>query len=318
MIELMGVPIMPLATNSLERALVILQLIGKTTGGLTNQEISLDLKIARSTCSYILSRLEREGYLVRDKASGKYRIGLKTLILGRGALREVGFRVVSEPTLYRLATETGLAANLAVLEGDRVLVLDRIEGFAFVKAAIEESHKIQGPGSPSTLQEVKGRQEPTKEYREVSFELPVATTALGRVLLAYLPPERIHDFLNSGAKKRPKSEGAQDLLPELENVRKRGYCMMHFEPHNESCSLAAPIFDASDTVKAAVSVSCKRHLSIWNDEHALSEMVKEAAWQVSSKLHYPKGNDSSQTGRSGKARGSQRFLVPIHPGKRAS
>jgi DNA-binding Lrp family transcriptional regulator len=85
----LGVPVMRLATNSLERALVILQLIGKTAGGLTNLEISVELKIARSTCSYILSRLEREAYLVRDKASGKYRIGLKTLILGRGALREV-------------------------------------------------------------------------------------------------------------------------------------------------------------------------------------------------------------------------------------
>jgi len=311
---------MPLATNSLERALVILQLIGKTAGGLTNLEISLELKIARSTCSYILSRLEREGYLVRDKASGRYRIGLKTLILGRGALREVGFRVVSEPTLYRLATETGLAANLAVLEGERVLVLDRIEGFAFVKAAIEESHTIQGPGSASTLQEVRGRQEATKEYREASFELPVCTTALGRVLLAYLPADGTHQFLrhNSRAQKYSQSGGAQELLSELRKVREQGYCMMHFEPHNESCSLAAPIFDASDTVKAAVSVSCKRHLSIWNDEHALSEMVKEAAWYISSKLHYPKASDSTKKGQAGKAGSSQKSLIPVHPRTRVS
>jgi IclR family transcriptional regulator, KDG regulon repressor len=311
---------MPLATNSLERALVILQLIGKTTGGLTNLEISLELKIARSTCSYILSRLEREGYLVRDKASGKYRIGLKTLILGRGALREVGFRVVSEPTLYRLATETGLAANLAVLEGERVLVLDRIEGFAFVKAAIEESHKTQGSGSPSPLQEVKGRQEPTKDYRESSFELPVCTTALGKVLLAHLSSDRVNEFLRHDvwARKHSKSTSAPDLLSELDRVREQGYCMMHFEPHNESCSLAAPIFDASDIVKAAVSVSCKRHLSIWNDEHALSEMVKEAAWEISAKLHYPKANDSSQKGHSSKVGVNQRTLIPSPPRKRAS
>jgi DNA-binding IclR family transcriptional regulator len=217
-----------------------------------------------------------------------------------------------------LATETGLAANLAVLEGDRVLVLDRIEGFAFVKAAIEESHKIQGSGSP--LQEVKGRQEPTKEYRELSFELPVVTTALGRVLLAYLPVEGIHDFLrhDSYVKKYAKSGGAQELLSELSKVTEQGYCMMHFEPHNESCSLAAPIFDASDTVRAAVSVSCKRHLSIWNDEHALSEMVKEAAWEISSKLHYPKAKDSSQTRHSGKVRGDQKSLIRVHPRTRAS
>jgi DNA-binding IclR family transcriptional regulator len=287
-------------------------------GGLTNLEISLELKIARSTCSYILSRLEREGYLVRDKASGKYRIGLKTLILGRGALREAGFRVASEPTLYRLASETRLAANLAVLEGDRVLVIDRIEGFAFVNAAVEESHKILGSGRPTLSQEVKGRHEPTKGYREVNFELPVCATALGKVLLAYLPRDRAHEFLrhDSLAKKYSKAGGAQELLAELGNVREQGYCMMHFEPHNESCSLAAPIFDATDSVRAAVSVSCKRHLSIWNDEHALSETVKEAAREISSKLHYPKAINSSPRGQSSRA--NQTPLIPVHPRTRAS
>jgi transcriptional regulator of acetoin/glycerol metabolism len=93
---------------------------------------------------------------------------------------------------------------------------------------------------------------------------------------------------------------------------------MDFEPHNESCSLAAPIFDASDTVKAAVSVSCKRHLSIWNDEHALSERVKEAAWEISSKLHYPKANDSLQKSHSSKAGAKQRSFLPAHPRTRAS
>jgi len=311
---------MPLATNSLERALVILQLVGSTAGGLTNLEISRELKIARSTCSYILSRLEREGYLVRDKATLKYRVGLKTLILGRGALREVGFRVVSEPTLYRLATETGLAANLAVLEGDRVLVLDRIEGFAFVKAAIEESHKTVSAECPSPLQETRGHQAATKEYREPSYELPVWTTALGRVLLAYLASDSLHEFLRhySSGRKQSKAGAAQDLLSELAKVREQGYCMMHFEPHSESCSLAAPIFDASDRVRAAVSVSCRRHLSIWNDEHALSETVKEAAWEISSKLHYPKANNPSQKSRSSEADSNQRLLTLEHPRSRAS
>lgn len=73
------------------------------------------------------------------RTPGKYRVGLKTLLLGRDALREVGFRSASEPTLYRLAAETGLAANLAVLEGNRVTILDRVEGPAFVKAAVRES-----------------------------------------------------------------------------------------------------------------------------------------------------------------------------------
>ena len=44
----------------------------------------------------------------------------------------------------------------------------------------------------------------------------------------------------------------------------------------------------AQAVKAGVAVSCKRHLPIWNDERALSEMVKEAAWEISCRLHYPK------------------------------
>lgn len=66
------------------------------------------------------------------------------MTLSRGALREVGFRSVSEPTLYRLATETGLAANLSVLEANRVVILDRVEGPAFIKTAVEEA-EVGGP-----------------------------------------------------------------------------------------------------------------------------------------------------------------------------
>jgi len=246
---------------------------------MSNMEISRELQIARSTCSYILRRLEGEGYVVRDESTGKYRVGVKTVVLGREALRELGFRVVSEPTLYRLAIETGLAANLAVLEGSRVVILDRIEGFAFINAAIEESKKNQRHAHVTP---------PGIAKFHHSCELPVCTTALGKVLLANRPPECVQTFLRyeAPAKKRSKDD-LQDLLSELATVREQGYCMMHFEPHSESCALASPILDASNTVRAAVSVSCKIHLPIWSDVQNLSQMVKEAAWEISSKLRYP-------------------------------
>jgi DNA-binding IclR family transcriptional regulator len=279
-----------LPTNSLERALVILQLIGRTPGGLTNLEISREFRIARSTCTYILSRLQREGYLARDQETGKYRLGLKNVMLARGALREVGFRDASEPTLYRLAAETGLAANLAVLEGDRVLILDRIEGAAFVKAAVEESSEASGPSRP---RELRGVQRLTREYRQPAYELPVCSTAIGKVLMAFMPESQVHPILDClrapvGQPGRTLASQKDELLAEMEQIRTQGYCMMRFEPRNESCALAAPILDASGRARAAVSVSCKRHLPIWNDELGLSEMVREAAWGISFKLECPK------------------------------
>jgi len=64
--------------------------------------------------------------------------------------------------------------------------------------------------------------------------------------------------------------------------------MMRFGPRNQYCAVAAPIFDASETVRATVAVSGRRELMIWKDVNALSELVKEAAWEISRRLHYPK------------------------------
>jgi DNA-binding IclR family transcriptional regulator len=272
-----------LPTNSLDRALLLLQFIAKTPGGMTNLEVSRRFGIARSTCTYILSRLEKEGYVARDKNSGKYRIGLKNLVLGRNALREAGFRAVSEPTLYRIAADTGLAANLAVLEGNRAILLDRVEGPAFVKAALEESGEHTGAARTHRTSKADYLD---REHRDIGSELPVCTTALGKVLLAHLPEAEFATFVEHA------SPGADiefnQLLSDLRRVRELGYCMMSFEPHNESCALAAPIFDAGDVVRAAVAVSCRRHLPVWRDERMLSELVKDAAWEISCRLHYPK------------------------------
>ena len=265
-----------LPTNSLDRALVVLQFIAQTPGGLTNLEISQAFRIARSTCSYILSRLEREGYLARDKESGKYRIGLKTVILGRSALREVGFRSAGEPTLYRLAADTGLTANLAVLEGDRVIILDRVEGPSFI-------------GSTKSSKALESIQMDGEWV--IGSEVPALTTAVGKILLAYLPKQQLDKFLERSPlvkKGARKNVATQDLLAELAQVRQQEFCMMRFGSRSQYCAIAAPIFDASETLRATVSVSGRRELTIWKDVNALSELVKEAAWEISRRLHYPK------------------------------
>jgi IclR family acetate operon transcriptional repressor len=265
-----------LPTNSLDRALVVLQFIAQTPGGLTNLEISRAFRNARSTCSYILSRLEREGYRARDKESGKYRIWLKTVIFGRSALREVGFRSAGEPTLYRLAADTGLTANLAVLEGDHVIILDRVEGPAFIgsikSSKVRESIQMDGEWV-------------------IGSEVPALTTAVGKILLAYLPKQQLAKFLARSPlvkKGTRKNVAAQDLLAELAKLCQQEFCMMRFGSRDQYCAIAAPIFDASETVRATVSVSRNRDLTIWKDVNALSEIVKEAAWEISRRLHYPK------------------------------
>src|SRR5215471_11178377 len=120
-------------TNSLERALLLLETIKQAPEGLRKSEIGRNLKIPKSSCSYIIERLERNGFLEQDQQTGCYRIGLAAVSLAHGALRKLELRSVSEPVLHGLAIESGLSVGIGVLDRGRVLLVDRVEGGGFVK-----------------------------------------------------------------------------------------------------------------------------------------------------------------------------------------
>lgn len=273
------------SSNSLERALVLLKAIEQVPGGLQNAEISRKLKIPKSSCSYILRRLEREGYLIRDEANGRYRIGLAMVALAHGALREIGIRSVAEPALYRLTNETGLSAGIGVLERGRVLLIDRLEG-------------------PEFVSNVKPRK---REQRDIGRELPAHSTALGKVLMAHLPSEQVRDLIAERglARSTPKTIVSKaKLLLELDDVRRQGYAMADEEADRGLRALAAPIFDADGTVRAAVSVNGSPTEAVWNGITGLVRLVEVAARDISKRsisqrtISRPKLTDATQPAKT--------------------
>ena len=165
-----------------------------------------------------------------------------------------------------------------------------------MKVASQEHARARRPLSVHVPPESDNRGQLTREYRQTAYELRVRSTAVGRVLAAYMTEgqvralwDRIESCIES--KKGPPSQlqlNEDEFMAELALVRGQGYCLMRFEPHNESCALAAPIFDRTGNIGAAISVSCKRHLPVWNDEAALSGLVMEAAQEISFRLQNPK------------------------------
>jgi DNA-binding IclR family transcriptional regulator len=259
------------ATNSLERALLLLKILEQTRGGLRNTDISQLLKIPKSTCSYITRRLEGEGYLIREESTGRYKIGLATVALAHGALREIGIRSVAEPALYTLTSETGLSAGIGVLERGRVLLVDRVEGPQFVHDA------VQAPPKRRTSYRVR-------EQRDIGRELPLHSTALGKVLLAYLPRQEAFDLIAQRGLIRSTARtitSRAKLIAELENVRKQGYALADEEEYAGLRSLSAPIFDADGSVRAAVSVNGRPSDPVWGNLRDLIKLVEAAGRDIS-------------------------------------
>jgi DNA-binding IclR family transcriptional regulator len=251
-------------TNSLERALLLLEMVEKTPGGLRNAEISRRMQIPRSSCSWILARLERQGYLARDENTSRYKIGLKTVALAHGALRDLGFRSGAEPVLYRVASQTGLAAGVGVLEGGHILLVDRVE-------------------PPERAGQALVRERP-RDQRDIGRELPAHSTALGKVLLAHLTRDSLRHYLDAHALTRKTARtivSREDFLLELRKIRQRGYAIADAEHDVGVRALAAPIFDFTGSVRAALSLNGSPSAAIWREPKTLVALVIGAAREIS-------------------------------------
>lgn len=263
-------------TSSLERALVLLKVIEQSPGGLTNAEISRRMSIPKATCSYIARRLEREGYLTRDVRSGRYKTGLAVVALAHGALREVGIRTVAEPALYRLTSQTGLSGGIGVLDRGHVLLVDRVEGPRFVNRALEAAAKP--PARPEAAA-YRGR-----AHRDIGRELPVHSTALGKVLLAFLPRQKALELIAGSELSRSTAKTVTSktrLVAELNQVRQQGYAIADGETYADLRSLAVPILGSDEAVQAALSVNGSPSERIWLDLPELVSTVQHAAQDIS-------------------------------------
>lgn len=262
------------ATNSLDRAFWVLEAIGNTPGGLSNAELSKELKIPKSTCSFILSRLERAGYVKRI-ATRRYCIGMRALVLANYALREIGFRANSEQTLHKLAHETGLLASLCVLEGNQVLLIDRVESPKVV-ASLTASAPAVAYSYPYN-----------RAGRDLGAALPVHATSLGRVLIAWLPRERQLEILNAAPLTKITPEtcvSIDELLVDLDQVKDRKYSITDQQIHPTGRGLAVPIVDRDGTVRAAVGLGGNREDTVWDDIEGLVKRLRLGARSISQTL----------------------------------
>lgn len=242
-------------TNSLERALEILELVACKAGGLTNAVISNRMGMATSTASYILNRLERRGFLQRQTETGRYEIGFKIVALAHAPLRDMGLRRTAEPLLRRLSAQTDASSLVGVLERGHVMIVDKIEKPDL--AVID---------------------------MDIGVCYPVHSTALGKALLAYLPENRIRLIFDRVpfVKSSPRTVDCRSrLLEDLKRVKKQGYAVSDGELFMGIRAIAAPIFGANDDVRAAVSAT---GFTVSVEDKRMIGAVQAAAHEISKRL----------------------------------
>lgn len=249
------------SSNAVDRALSIIEMVAESSKGLSNSDLSRRLKIPKSSASYILRVLENRAYLQRD-AGGKYRLGLKLMSLTGEALTHLDVRETAKPELLNFLKKSRLPeAHLAVLDNGRAVYIEKVENEkSFIKMDIWVGHR-----------------------------LPVHTTAIGKILVAYLSEKEISAILKlRGMEKKTRRSitSEQKFLREIKKIREYGFAIDNEENADGVRCIAAPIFDANGNVVAAFGTSSTILHIDKTQLPKIVELIKKSANQVSRQLGF--------------------------------
>ena len=251
----------------LTKVLKIFDLLQSHPFGLDLKTISAEAGINKSTAYRFLAHLERDGYLMRDD-EGSYMLGMKLLQLGARGNHRTMLEQAAAPVLRELWKATEETVNVGVLDGGQVLYT----------AVLESPHAF-------------------RLVSKIGMRRPLYSTALGKVMLAFIPDEEQAHLLSSldfQALTPYTLTSLMQLKAELKNVRQQGYALDNEENVLGARCIGAPILNAHGEAVAAISLSAPITRISTEKIGMFVVAVKDAATEIASRLgfHPPDSNRS--------------------------
>lgn len=188
--------------RSVDRALEVVEMLANSEGSLSLADLSAALDIPKSTLHALVWTLTARGWVEVDEQTGRFRVGLHALLVGRSYIEADSVVAVASSALDRVAAETGETVHVGRLDGTSIVYLDKRESV-----------------------------HPLRMFSAIGRHLPAFTTALGKSILALLPADQLSGHLPKPLiQQTPNSlTDMNALLEDLRLTRERGYAIDHEE-----------------------------------------------------------------------------------------
>ena len=270
--------------TALQRGLRVLHLFSESPRGLTAKQVASLSRLPVSTVHRFLSNLVSASYLNRDR-DGNYHLGIACFTIGQAAAGQLDIRRVSSPYLRELNQQTRETIHLTVRHGLTAVYVEKLD-------------------SP----------EPLRIHSRIGAAVPLYCTAVGKVMLAYMPPEEQERILPELDLKRltPNSVGnLQELKAELYRVRKNGYASDLEEHELHIRCVAAPIWDHTGSVHSSLSITAPAVRMPVTRLRQMAPLIQAAGLQISRKLGYQAAKGERSGSSIGENRTSESRLAKI-------
>jgi DNA-binding IclR family transcriptional regulator len=251
--------------RSVQLALDVLEAVAGAQGEIGVSELAVKLATTKGSVFRHLKTLVERGYLSQNPATSRYRLGIRTYVLGQAAASGIDLLSASGDAMRDLREELGLSVVLSVLEGGRLTVVTTSLGKASLEIGVR-------PGT----------------------ELQLHCNAQGKVALAFV--RHLMSELASRTNLQRHTEhtlvDSKALEGEVQQVRLNGYAVAIEEETLGICALAAPIFNGGNELVGTLAiVGTVQHIPRQPLDSQI-EALRRSALRISWNLGY-KGSFSS-------------------------
>lgn len=199
---------------ALARGLEVLRAFTPTDGLLGNQELAQRTGLPKATISRLTYTLTRLGYLLHNERLSKYMLAPAAISIGYAALINLRIRQVALPFMQELADHTDATVALGIRDRLNLIYIEQARG-----------------RSSSMLR------------LELGARLPMATTAMGRALLAAIPEEEREWLMSHIARRAGDNwpalrEGIEQAVSDYEQ---RGFTLSVGEWQSDIAAAGVPL-----------------------------------------------------------------------------
>ena len=258
---------------ALDRAISILELLGKSRAGLTLPELVAQSGFPRSSIHYLLVTLERRGYVQRNERTSRYLFGVNLVQLANSAWSGLSLRQQAAPFLGNLVRRAQMTAHMGILQDNGAVI-------------VAKHSPLDGPRTATW----------------VGKRMDVHCTGLGKALIAYLSEPQLECLLRDHGLPRHNENtisSPKKLREELARVVQNGFALDDEEDELGLRCIGAPAFDFAGRAIAAVSVSATSAQFTDASYAFLIRETKSAASAIGDVLAQSEGNLSRPIANAG-------------------
>jgi DNA-binding IclR family transcriptional regulator len=243
--------------KSVDQALALLEYLASTAAPQTVTGLSREFGLSKATVHRMLGTLRARGYVVQDPITARYSFGLTAAQLVQQLDADDTLTSACSPAMRWLWRKTGETVLLAVREGDKAVVVEKLDSTRPVLSTYP-----------------RGRL------------MPLHAVSSGLVLLANLSQEEVRAVLATSGlvQHTPRSRVTEEAVwAEIRAVRRKGYAINREGFRDGVSGVAAPVHEAFGRVAAAIAV-CVPSSRFEPEVDGLCVSVMDAAARASERL----------------------------------